>query len=217
MRLGCLLGLGLSLLAGSACGDDDGTGGGDAGGAGSPSAMNQDAGLPMWMPRDSGQSLPPIDVPPPNTGGAGSDGRMCAMTRNPLPAVLLPRCAASTAECIDGCPEQADPDACRDACINSDPTPAEPMYGLACDSCIYLQLFACIDAAGCHDGVATVFCCIADKCPEGSPEGCAEQQCGAELMAALTCGYSANMECLELTSSLSGQCFATGDDADGGT
>ena len=216
--------LGLSMLVllalGSACGDDDGAaqGGPDGGTAGNGPAtgMNEDAGPLVWTPRDSGQSLPPIDVPPPSGGSGGVDA-MCAMTRDPLPAAFLPRCAASTRECIDACADAADTDACRSACIASDTTPPESMYGLACDSCIYLQLFACIDAAGCHDGVAAVFCCLADKCPEGSPEGCSERECGAELMAAFTCGYYAKMECLELTAELAGQCFAPGDDADGGT
>lgn len=219
MRRGCWLGLGvLMLLAGSACGDDDGAADEGVDGGGSGGRGGDDDGPLVWTPGDAGQTLPPIDVPPPSASDAGVAGRACAMPRTPLPAAVLPRCAASTRECIDACPSAADPDACRETCIGSDTTPPETasMYGIACDSCIYLQLFACIDAAGCHDGVAEFFCCAADKCPAGSPEGCGEQRCGAELMAALTCGYYAKMECLELTSDLSGQCFAPGDDADGG-
>jgi hypothetical protein len=212
----------LSLSPLTACGNDDansesgvdgGRAGGSAPGAGGSGADDDPL---VWTPKDSGQDdLPPIEVPPPGTTPTEPSG-MCAKPREPLPAALLPRCAASTRDCIDACVDAADPDACREACIAADTTPPEPMYGLQCDSCIYLQLFACIDGAGCHDGVAEVFCCLAENCPEGSPEGCGEQRCSAELMAALTCGYYAKEECLTFTAELAGQCFPPTDDADGG-
>jgi hypothetical protein len=214
----CLL---LSLPQLTACGNDDasaesGVDGGQAGTRASGAGTGADDDPLVWTPVDSGQDdLPPIDIPPPGTDPIEPSG-MCARPREPLPAALLPRCAASTRDCIDACMETADPDACREACVAADTTPPETMYGLECDSCIYLQLFACIDGAGCHDGVAEVFCCLAEKCPEGSPEGCGEQRCGAELMAAFTCGYYAKEECLTFTAELAGQCFPPADDADGG-
>src|SRR6185503_12037513 len=99
----------------------------------------------------------------------------------------------------------------------ADTTPAETQtsYHIACPTCLYLQLFACIDAAGCHDGVAELFCCIADKCP-GSPDGCTEDKCGNELMAAVTCGYYADMDCVDLTTGMAGECYADAT-AGGGT
>ena len=65
--------------------------------------------------------------------------------------------------------------------------------------------------------MADVFCCIEDKCPAGSPEGCGEQRCQTELSTALTCGYYADMECLNFLGSSIGGCFPAGDDADAGS
>ena len=136
------------------------------------------------------------------------------MRRSPLPSALLPRCSRATGTCLARCTTAADPDSCREACIASDSTPAETTYGLDCGGCIYLQLFACVDAAGCHDGVADAFCCLAEKCPAGSPEGCGEQRCGEELMTALTCGSFANMACTDFTTGLIAQCYGGDVDAD---
>jgi hypothetical protein len=125
----------------------------------------------------------------------------------PLPAMVLPRCSASTRDCIAACPQSADPEMCRDACIDADTTPPEPRYNLDCGACIYLQLFACIDAADCHEGVADAFCCFADRCPAGSAEGCGEQMCARELDVALTCGYFADMSCLDFLSGMIDECY----------
>jgi hypothetical protein len=145
------------------------------------------------------------------SGGNGLDGRMCAEPRDYLPEAFLPRCSSDTAACIAGCTGTADADACRDACIASDATPAEPQFGLNCGACIYLTIFACIDMEDCHDGVAEVFCCLEDNCP-GSADGCSEQMCGGEIEAALTCGYFANQDCVDFTGDVLGQCFTTGDE-----
>jgi hypothetical protein len=146
-------------------------------------------------------------------GGGGLDGRMCAEPREYLPEAFLPRCSADTAACIAGCTTEADADACRDACIEADTTPAETQFGLNCATCIYLTVFACIDMTACHDGVAEVFCCIEDNCPTGSAEGCAEQMCGGDIEAALVCGYNANLDCVDFAGDVLGQCFATDTDA----
>jgi hypothetical protein len=188
------------------CGDDGG-----AAGARDAGAM-RDSGPLVWTPRDSGMTRPPMMTPAIDAGNAA----MCAMRRAPLPAALLPRCSPATGTCLAGCTTAADPETCRSACIDGDPTPAESMYGLDCGGCIYLQLFACIDAANCHDGVADAFCCIAEKCPAGSPEGCGEERCGTELMTALTCGYFAKMECLDFTTGMIAQCYGGDVDADAG-
>ena len=185
----------------------------DGGGtAGTTKDGGRDSGPLVWMPRDSGMTRPPMMTPVVDAGS----GQMCAMRRVPLPSALLPRCSAATAACIEDCTDAADADSCREVCIDADSTPAETTYGLDCAGCIYLQLFACVDAAGCHDGVADAFCCIADKCPAGSPEGCSENSCGEELTTALTCGYFADMACTDFNRGLIAQCYAGNADADAG-
>jgi hypothetical protein len=141
---------------------------------------------------------------------------MCAEPRDYLPESLLPRCSADTAACIAACMDDADPDACREVCINADTTPAEGSFGLNCAACIYLTLFACIDMTDCHDGVAEVFCCIEDNCPAGSAEGCSDQMCGGEIEAAVTCGYFAEQECVNILGDQIGRCFAGFADEDAG-
>jgi hypothetical protein len=136
---------------------------------------------------------------------------MCAEPREPLPQVLLPRCHASTRDCIAACADASDPDACRDTCIDGDDMPPDPSFGLNCSGCIYLQLFACIDAADCHEGVAELFCCIEDNCPTGSGDNCTEMQCPDELMTALTCGYFADQECVNVLGDAIAGCFEEGD------
>jgi len=114
------------------------------------------------------------------------------------------------------CPDAADPDSCRDACLEADTTPPAASYPIDCAACVYLQLFACIDRTDCHDAVAQAFCCFADRCPTGSPEGCNEQMCASELRTALTCGYYADMECLDFLGGMIAECFPAAGDADGG-
>lgn len=211
----------LALLLLGGCGDDDG--GGDDEGSDAPDAGDaapQDAGTDagdqlVWMPMDVGSD----DTSSSNGGdGDASDplaGRECAQVREPLPELLLPRCSATTGACIESCPQEADPEACRDACLAADDTEEDGRFGLACDSCVFLQIFACIDRAGCHEGVAEFFCCMEDRCGPGSAEGCIETECGAELETAITCGYFADETCVDFLGPLPSQCFAEGD-ADGG-
>lgn len=170
----------------------------------------KDAGKLVWHPPDAGADTGSSTHA--GSGGAhaadaGLAGRSCAQVRKPLPAQLLPRCAASTRSCIAGCMQASDPDSCRSACIKADHTPAESQYGVACNTCVFLQLFGCIDQAGCHDGVAEALCCLEDKCPTGSADNCGQDMCGNELRAAATCGYYAKMECLDYLSGPIGQCF----------
>lgn len=215
-----LWGCGWCLAAALGCGDDfeppREDGGPHSVGAGSDAG---DAGPIVWMPKDAGSAGSSGRAGSSGSAGsAGSDARMCARPRQPLPLVLLPRCSASTRDCVESCTGSADPSMCRDSCVDADTTPPDAMYGVDCSGCIYLQLFACIDRAKCHQGVADVFCCIEEQCPAGSPEGCGEQRCGTELNAALTCGYYADMECLNFLGSSIGGCFpAGGGDADAGS
>jgi hypothetical protein len=220
---GRLLALSAVLLLG-ACGDDPSSDpdGGNAGTDGDSGARDAGRDAYIWIP-DSGSGSGGSG----GSGGGGSggssgsggggpiDGRMCAEPREYLPDIVLPRCSADTALCIAGCADDADTEACRDACIAGDTTPPHATYALNCAACIYLTLFACIDATDCHAGVAEVFCCIEDNCPTGSPEGCSEQMCGEEIMAALTCGYFADQSCVDLSGEPISSCFASGDE-DGG-
>jgi len=209
-----------------ACGDDEG---GDDGGASntmdSSAGEDADAALDeyVWVPNAGSGGTGGSGAGGTSGAGAGGtgggsplDGRMCAAPREYLPEAFLPRCSADTAACIAGCMNHADPEACRDACISSDTTPAEPQFGLNCGACIYLTLFACVDMEDCHRGVAEVFCCIEDNCPTGAAEGCSEQMCGGEIEAALTCGYYANQDCVDLLGDAIGRCFAGLDDEDAG-
>jgi hypothetical protein len=212
------------LLFCGACGDDESSGDGGAVPEmdGSTDEGAKDAGRDayVWMPTGgmggSGGAGSGGSSGGGGSGGSGGsgglEGRMCAEPRDFLPDAFLPRCGAETAECIAACASEADADACRDACISADTTPAEPQFGLNCAACIYLTLFACIDMTACHDGVAEVFCCIEDNCPSGSPDGCSEQMCGGEIEAALICGYNANIDCVDFTGDVLGQCFAPGDE-----
>lgn len=218
--LGVLIAVALSSALG-ACGDDEG-GGHSPGSMDAGDDRDLDGGRDayVWIPSGGMGGGSGGSGGTGGTGGTGGggglEGRMCAEPRSYLPAALLPRCSQDTALCIAGCMSAPDADTCRDACIDADATPAESMFGLDCGGCIYLTLFACIDMADCHDGVAEVFCCIEDNCPPGSPEGCSEAMCSSEIQAALTCGYFAQQECVDFLGDTLGQCFATSGDQDAG-
>lgn len=200
---GCFA-LALALASLSACGDDDG---GDG-----TSGTDRDAGL-VWMPRDAATSDDGGTTTRPDgasSADAGLAGRTCAAPRMPVPSPLLPRCRARTATCVDGCATAMNPDACRDACFAADDHEVDSTYGLNCPGCVFLQLFACIDATDCHDTVAAFFCCVEDRCT-GQPDGCAQEMCGAEIEALFTCAYYAAPECLDLTGGVIGECFAESD------
>jgi hypothetical protein len=218
--LGCVF-----LVAAAGCGDDDTIDHGlDDGGAHDASdaatESHEDAGPLVWKPDasvDAGADSNTSSSSP--DAGVGISQRECAKRRTPLPQQLLPRCSEMTRSCIMACAQAAKPDECRDACIKADATAAEPTYGLTCATCVYLQLFACIDQADCHEGVAETFCCLADKCPAGSADKCGDMMCKSETNAAITCGYFSKMECLDFLSGDIGQCFgpAGSGDEDAGT
>jgi hypothetical protein len=185
---------------------------------------HEDAGKLVWHPDASldsgfddgtsrGGATPALDA------GSPLAGRDCAKRRMPLPAVLLPRCRASTRDCVAACASADDADMCRSACLKADDMPADTSYGLDCQGCVFLQLFGCLDQGGCDDGVAEVFCCLEDKCPTGSADNCGDQMCGNEIRAAVTCGYYTKMECLDFLGGTIDQCFegqGAGSDAGGG-
>lgn len=181
------------------------------------SADAGDAGKLVWKPEhpevyDGGNGGAASDASITMRDASSLEGRGCAMTRERLPDSLLPRCKASTRTCIADCMTAANPDDCRGACLKADDTPAAG-FGTNCESCVLLTLFACIDEAGCHEGVAQSFCCFEDRCPAPSADGCTEERCGTELNDAFTCGYYANVGCLDfLGEELSG-CFADAPDA----
>lgn len=226
---GLALGAWLAVAAcGDSAGDDAAKKHGDAGSAAHVSGAQHDAGGDagklVWHP-DANIDFDASDDP--SGGGAmqaldaGSAlaGRDCAKERMPLPAAVLPRCRASTRDCVAACAGSADADTCRGTCLKADDMPPEPTYGLDCQGCVYLQLFGCLDQGGCHDGVAEVFCCIEDKCPTGSADNCGDQMCGNEIRAAATCGYYKKMECLDFLGGTINQCFegqSAGTDAGSG-
>jgi hypothetical protein len=222
----------LCLAAGVGCGDDSGdddasddgasatpdagAAPGTSGASDDASDAGSDAGTLVWMPMDAGASETGETPPPGPDPDDPLAGRQCAQVRMPLPDQLTPRCSAVTRDCIASCMEEPDPDTCREQCLEADDTPPEPNTGLDCPGCVYLSIFACIDAANCHDGVAEFFCCLEDRCSgPNPPDNCGEALCGDELTTAITCGYFANESCVSYLGPEVGVCFAEGD-ADGG-
>lgn len=156
---------------------------------------------------------PPTGVPeagPPPTGS-------CAEPRQLLPASLLPRCSAATHDCVIQCgldnPEYG-ADACREACLAADGTPASSIAGFPvdCPNCTVAQLLACADQNGCHDETAAFVCCL-EGCG-GSP-ACAEQ-CAGELQAFGLCVYYSAPQCTDYVDGPMSACFAETDGENGG-
>ncbi|HEY4221049.1 MAG TPA: hypothetical protein VGO62_06895 [Myxococcota bacterium] len=133
---------------------------------------------------------------------------------SPLADADLPRCTAATRDCISACP--SDGDDCRNACWAGDAT-APDAAGVNCNSCIFTQLLACLDANSCHDEVAAFYCCLVDACSTGTP-GC-DQQCTTEVNAMFTCGAVNSPQCVDLVGGEVGECYAAADpgDVDAGT
>jgi hypothetical protein len=219
MKLASWLGAATLLWSAAAgCGDDDVDEHTaiDAGPRGArDAAVERDSGPPVWMPRDAGDGDDEDVVTRPRDAGSLA-GRECAQPRDAVPAVLLPRCSAATRDCIAACPAAVDPDSCREACLEADTTAPAAAYPLDCAACVYLQLFACIDRTDCHQSVAEAFCCFDDRCPAGSAEDCNEQMCSSELRAAVTCGYFADMDCVDFLGGMIAECFPPAEDADAG-
>lgn len=200
-RTSAALLLALGVLA--ACSDDE-NGATDAG---------KDSGL-VWTPDAGGGD-------PADSGADAGLVRACAKPREAFPAAALPRCTAETGACVAACESAANAGACRDACVAKDKHAPLAARGAAigCQSCISLQLFACADQGDCHDPVAGLFCCLADKCPAGSADGCSGAMCGTEIDSALTCIVNVEPQCADYTSGFIGDCFEgfTVDDEDAGT
>ncbi len=138
------------------------------------------------------------------TGDSSSTGGACDIASEPLPAEVLPRCAAETLVCAAACGED-DLD-CIDVCFQDDPTPADPLTGIDCETCSLVQLLACSEPA-CHEANAAFLCCNA-AC-EG--QGCAADACETELTTAFECAVFSAAPCLEANITGDDGCFAADD------
>ncbi len=136
----------------------------------------------------------------------------CAMSRQFLPDDVMPRCKASTQDCVIQCaidnPDYGADD-CRNACLAADGTPPGSVLGVPvdCPNCTLAQLLACADQGGCHDETARFLCCL---------EGCAgdatcAQQCSGELQAFGLCVYYSAPQCVDYVDGPMGSCFAEAD------
>jgi hypothetical protein len=137
----------------------------------------------------------------------------CAQPREPLPAALLPRCAAATRDCFlacrDGIDDAQDPSQCEEACLKADTTPAAEGSGgaLTCQPCVQLQELACGERAGCGDANASLLCCI-EACNSSADPNCLAQTCGRELESFSYCYAYRAPQCLSVDEELVSQCFA---------
>jgi hypothetical protein len=177
---------------------------------GGPSAEEREL-LGKWLDCDlpaAGEGFTPaspgnVASLPPVPGGD------CAKAREPLPEALLPRCQASTLECIVQCgidnPDYG-ADACRDACQAADTTPPDTSRGapVSCATCTLAQLLACTDSSGCHDETARFVCCF-EACGGGA--SCAET-CNGELQAFGLCTYYKAPQCVDYVHGPMAACFA---------
>ena len=152
---------------------------------------------------------PPPNDPPPPTGA-------CAEPRASLPASVLPRCSAATRDCVAACalekPED-EVDDCQEACQKADTTPADTSLGDAidCSGCVFNQLVACAENAGCHDEVAGLICCLESCFSSTDPQGCFESKCTGEATAFGYCVYYQDQECVDHSGSWLGACYEQGD------
>lgn len=108
--------------------------------------------------------------------------RACAAPWEPMPAELLPRCAAATLDCYDRCSNSA----CLQACIDADPTPA--LGGLNCNACLYFQGRACASMRGCRDQLDAYECCLEERC-SANPASC--PACETQRTAWIACFQAA--------------------------
>lgn len=188
--------LALALLTSlGACGDDDG----------GPSASAEDAGRLTWMAPDAGIPPRPDGGPPSADAGAV---RVC-YDIEPLSEAMLPRCRASTEDCVAACPMGESGNACRDACWRSDSTP--PAGDIGCIDCVFRQLVSCIDTSGCHAEVAAWLCCIVDNCASSADPCCTERNCAELAQTMFVCGYTREPSCFDVTGGDIGQCYAESD------
>jgi hypothetical protein len=182
--------------------------------AGGPSDAER-ALLADWiackMPAESSYFDPgaPMHAEPP----PAADTRACAAPRAPLPETLLPRCAASTLACRERCATQSEDEdvvkACRDACVDADPTPPASVAGGAvdCSACNLLELIACGESVGCHAQVAALMCCIED-CKQSADPSCVEARCKGTVDTFGQCVYYRGEKCLKDGGEFLGACYA---------
>jgi hypothetical protein len=160
------------------------------------------------LPSTSGGFAPPAPTtgPPMTTPPTGT----CANPRMAVPDTLLPRCTAETHSCVLQCASspEYDQEACRNACLAADPTPADTSLGLPinCANCTLGQLLACSDSGGCHDETAAFMCCI-EEC--GGGDAC-NAQCNGELQAFGLCVYYTAPQCVDYADGPISECFAAG-------
>jgi hypothetical protein len=163
-----------------------------------------DCGMPasgdgFEPPPPSGTTQPE----PPPTGA-------CAEPRPPLPPEILPRCKATTLDCVVQCDADSNgynAEDCRNACLAADDTPlgAFGTVPVNCAACTLLQLLSCADRTGCHAETADFLCCI-EAC--GGGDSCANVQCTGELQAFGLCVYYLAPECVDYIDGPVGSCFA---------
>jgi hypothetical protein len=143
-------------------------------------------------------------VPAPPTG-------TCAEPHLPLPASVLPRCQASTLDCVIQCgidDEGYGGDVCRDACLAADTMPAAALASspINCQSCTLAQLLACAETS-CHDEMARFLCC-AESC--AGVESCTTARCSGDLTAFGLCVGYLSPECVDYVTGPISSCFAEG-------
>jgi hypothetical protein len=160
------------------------------------------------LPSTSGGFVPPAPIGGPMavTPPTGA----CADPRMAVPETILPRCTAETHSCVLQCattPEY-DQEACRNACLAADTTPADSSLGVSinCATCTLGQLLACADSGGCHDETAAFMCCIE---PCAGDEACTAA-CNGELQAFGLCVYYTAPQCVDYANGPISECFAAG-------
>jgi hypothetical protein len=124
-----------------------------------------------------------------------------------LPASVLQRCSAATMDCIKAC--AVEDVGCEGRCIQADTTPAADYYRykITCNTCIYLQRYACADKEGCHSTVAALECCRKSKCADSSDEGCVSTRCATEVYAYGYCQTYVTPKCDSFVDGPARACF----------
>jgi hypothetical protein len=149
-----------------------------------------------------------------NGGGDAEDGAgACGQAATGVPAELLPRCTAQTRQCVEGCAaegENADPDACQEACLTQDTQPqggedGEQDEAIDCETCVWIQILACADRDGCHEPLAAAECCEEQRCTD---DATCETECAAEAEAWETCLFDTTPHCVDLLAGDASSCFA---------
>lgn len=90
-------------------------------------------------------------------------------------------CSSATATCLGGCTDGA----CQQMCIESDPNPD-------CGLCINQNIISCANGMGCQRLWDEYSCCVMERCPEGSPDTCADSMCRTQFDSYVTCANGAD-------------------------